>query len=210
MTTDKALQRRKYDSFGPVQEPDLWADLKSQGLPPPGAKDAWYKLVQTLIGYEDLQSFASRVDRALKQQDRNGAPVSLALLELRGRTAPRLAHALALVLSLQARRGPDRVCALEGNMFALLLPATDVDGALNVSQRVIREFRDQVQSLSASDAILAVGVACVEGNDNSDGEKLVSLAEQAIFQAAECQQDCIYDPKGPLSIEGEIHIDLPG
>jgi diguanylate cyclase (GGDEF)-like protein len=80
-------------------------------------------------------------------------------------------------------RGPDLFARLGGDEFALLLPETDLDGALDVARRIVLALREPVR---IGDARVACGVSigvALQGRDGGELKALLQAADRAMYTA---------------------------
>lgn len=95
--------------------------------------------------------------------------------------------AVAKTLSETARRGGDCVARYGGEEFAVILPATDAQGALTVAEK-IRQAVEQMgmehkKSSIASCVTLSLGVATLVPSGEETPEHLIKCADNALYQA---------------------------
>ena len=128
---------------------------------------------------------------------RTGQPLGLLLADVdffkqyndlyghqRGDEALRL---VAQALQQAALRPGDVVCRYGGEEFAVLLPDTDLEGALKVAQRMKKAVRDIAVAHSASrvaDVLtISAGVAVRTPTSQGDVQALVALADAQLYRA---------------------------
>ncbi len=90
-------------------------------------------------------------------------------------------------------RGTDVTARYAGDEFVVLMPDTDSEAAFNVAQRVrsglkARTISDGTHSVTVN---LSVGIASAEGADETDGETLIRLADEALYAAKGAGRDCV-------------------
>jgi diguanylate cyclase (GGDEF)-like protein len=133
-----------------------------------------------------------RLDQATRVANREGTTIALLLLDLNGfkQVNDTLGHyagdrVLQHVASRlrAALREVDTVARLGGDEFAILLPQTDLDGALLTAQKVLREIEQPCvvdhQSLSVH---ASLGIACFPDHGSS-AETLLQKADVAMYVA---------------------------
>lgn len=94
-------------------------------------------------------------------------------------------------------REVDRVGRYGGEEFLLVLPGTDVDGAVILADRI----RSGVEALcfdpEGKKVTVSAGVACWDGDDKG-WEEMVSRADQALYQAKESGRNRVCTPADDL------------
>jgi len=98
-------------------------------------------------------------------------------------TGDRLIRRIAGILRERVRT-TDLVARLSGDEFAVLMPQTDTDGALQLGE----DLRSQVAEGFPSDseigaATISVGIAMFEGRRSSGSETVLVAADQALYRA---------------------------
>jgi len=101
------------------------------------------------------------------------------------RTAEMLAH--------RVTRSSDMVARYGGEEFCLLLPGTDAAGAQTVADKVLRSVRElrmpHIKGVNGFVSV-SVGIAALTPSTNgSDASRLVSLADQAMYEAKRLGKD---------------------
>jgi diguanylate cyclase (GGDEF)-like protein len=133
-----------------------------------------------------------RLDQATRVANREGTTLALLLLDLNGfkqvndtlghYAGDRVLQSVASRLR-DALREVDTVARLGGDEFAILLPLTDLDGALLTAQKVLREIEQPCvvdhRSLSVQ---ASLGIACFPDHGSS-AETLVQKADVAMYVA---------------------------
>lgn len=141
--------------------------------------------------------FDERLGEEWGRAQRTGKPLSLLFADVdffkqyndvyghqRGDDAlSQVAHALKQA----ALRPGDVVCRYGGEEFACLLPDTDLDGALQVAQRMKKAVRALGMAHAASHAAgvltISAGVAVRTPTSTGDANALVALADAQLYQA---------------------------
>jgi len=98
----------------------------------------------------------------------------------------------------QERRSADVVSRIGGEEFALILPETDVGGALNVAKKIriaIARLSDLKRPLT-----LSIGISLLHGTD-IEAETLIRQADLALYEAKGRGRDqiCVFEDKGPTN-----------
>ena len=100
-----------------------------------------------------------------------------------------LAHDLNELL----QRKSDIVGRLGGDEFAILLPETDLNGALRLAERVRSkvEFAQIPTHQGLMQITISLGVAFFEHGKLHDWEELYSRADQALYTAKHAGRNCV-------------------
>jgi two-component system chemotaxis family response regulator WspR len=92
----------------------------------------------------------------------------------------------AATLTGQLKRPADLAARYGGEEFAILLPVTDLPGALRLAQACVRGLADQALPHPASPTgvvTMSVGVACMLPGEDNDAAGLLAAADAALYQA---------------------------
>jgi two-component system cell cycle response regulator len=92
---------------------------------------------------------------------------------------------LATLLRATIRKGVDLPCRYGGEEFATILPVTDLNGALEMAERVRRSCGDHrfPSPLGPITITLSGGVATMSKDDRFGGEELLRRADAALYRA---------------------------
>lgn len=152
----------------------------------------WLSYYDDLTGLANRRLFSDRLQNSINMAHRNGESVSLFYLDLDRfkMINDTMGHAIGdevlkgtAVRLLSTLRDSDTAARLGGDEFILLLPETDADGAAPVAEKILHtlgepHFIDGNEfTLSAS-----IGIA-VYPQDAENGEKLIHLADKAMYRA---------------------------
>jgi len=99
---------------------------------------------------------------------------------------------VAMILSEAVPRAGDLVARYGGEEFAILLPATDPDGALRVARRIVRLVRQEgiphPASRVAPVVTVSTGAAAISPDADDPGQ-LVARAHEALYRAKKNGRD---------------------
>jgi diguanylate cyclase (GGDEF)-like protein len=152
-----------------------------------------------LTGLTNRRTFLELAERELLRARRYGSPMAVVLIDLDhfkrindthghqagDRVLVHAAHTLA-----DAVRDVDTVARFGGEEFAILLPATDATGAVEVAQRCARRVADGVVTLDDGLPVVvtaSMGVAVSAPHEPLDG--VLRRADQALYRAKEAGRD---------------------
>ncbi len=83
-------------------------------------------------------------------------------------------------------RGTDIVARLSGDEFAILMPQTDVEGALHLGEDLRAQIAETIQPTPDADpATISVGITMFGGEKGIGAESVLVAADQAMYQAKE-------------------------
>ena len=100
-------------------------------------------------------------------------------------------RAIASALAANARRPGDTVSRYGGEEFAVLLPHTDLGGALLVANRILSSLAELAMphaDAASGFVSLSVGVACGDGKDSA---ALVGEADRFLYEAKRAGRCCV-------------------
>lgn len=139
-------------------------------------------------GLANRAAFRERAALEVERARRWGRPLTLALLELDdfravrdglgGREADEMVRTAAVSLR-SSLRSTDLAARIGEDLFALLLPETDRNGARVVLERNLERLR---QDMSRGGWPVTVSVGSVTSTDAVDGEALLRQADQVLFE----------------------------
>lgn len=146
-----------------------------------------------LTGLYNRRYFESRLASELDHARRLENPLSLVMLDLddfkafndrHGHLAgDQILKALAAVLRLSLREG-DCACRYGGEEFAVILPASDLEGARLVAERVRAGMeRGLFRETSAATAEVTLSLGVARLRDDEDAHGLVARADLALYRA---------------------------
>ena len=134
-------------------------------LPPPSHPVADESLVDALTGLGNHRAFHEELDRALVSYDRYQVPVAVLVLDIddltlvnesQGHVAGDVVLREMGRLMSEVTRFSDRGFRIDGDKFGLLMPHTDVEGAMQIAHRLLERAlhpRDGAQPIPFSGGV---------------------------------------------------------
>jgi len=103
------------------------------------------------------------------------------------------------------RRTTDLVARYGGEEFAVILPDTNMDGAINVARDIQKAVYDLQIPHSRSESgyvTLSLGVACLIPGSRQSSEELIAAADRALYEAKEKGRNrvCAYTEATPWAV----------
>jgi diguanylate cyclase (GGDEF)-like protein len=162
-----------------------------------------------LVNFDGLTQVANRryFDQYLQQEwsrlQREQQPLSLILCDIDyfknyndyygHQAGDDCLHKVAQALKNTIKRASDLVCRYGGEEFVVILPNTDLAGAIKVSQLIqgaIKELQLLHPHSSVSEKItLSLGIRCEIPNPESSVKSLINAADHALYQAKKLGRD---------------------
>lgn len=111
---------------------------------------------------------------------------------------------IAQLLSRAAARPRDLVARYGGEEFVIILPDTDLIGACQVAERIAAETKQlsfpHAHSAVQSYVTLSVGIVSMTPHPEMTWERLIAMADQALYQAKRSGRDryCVYHPESGI------------
>jgi diguanylate cyclase (GGDEF)-like protein len=149
-----------------------------------------------LTGIANRRAFDQALERAIRRARRTNEPLSLLLLDLdyfkllndmAGHQAgDDVLRQFAGVLAQAARRPDDMAARYGGEEFALILPATDQTGALEVAQRVrVNLVAARIPHPKAIEGLVTVSIGMATADPGAElaAEALVWAADTGLYEA---------------------------
>lgn len=158
-----------------------------------------------LTGLLNRRGFNGRIDEELRRTQRKAESLALLFVDIDdfkryndgfGHPAGDAAlGAVARVIRSSLRRAADVGCRIGGEEFAVLLPETDDQGAVDVAERIRNGVRRLgiMQGADARHRVLtvSVGVASTSGHPTSDELELTRRADRALYAAKNSGRDSV-------------------
>ena len=158
-----------------------------------------------LTGVANRRSFDQIIQREWNRLKRSREPLSLIMSDVDffklyndtygHQGGDDCLKSVAGVLSDEARRGGDFVARYGGEEFAVILPATDEEGARNVAENIRRAIQglglEHKKSSVAACVTLSIGVATTISFDTETPETLIMHADEALYGAKSSGRNCV-------------------
>jgi diguanylate cyclase (GGDEF)-like protein len=147
--------------------------------------------VDGLTGLFNHRWLMESLEREIGRSARYGTPLSVVLLDLDGLKPinDRLGHAAgdAALRHVASRirsilRQTDAAARIGGDEFVVLLPATDLDGARHVADRVSAAIRDNSAMYNDQYLPIRASVGAATWEAGWDAVRLVQAADQAMYE----------------------------
>lgn len=158
-----------------------------------------------MTGLPNRASFMKELNSAIYQSETNQEPLSVLVMNLDrfkqinnvlGHDfGNELLHAVSIRISQVFRKDNDVVARISGDEFAVLLPATNADVAMNIAQKLLQAFEKPIQlDDNFVDITAGIGIANYPAHSNQI-EQLLSFAEIAmqVSKAKKCGP-VVFDP----------------
>ena len=155
-----------------------------------------------VTGVRNRRYFDDMLVKEFRRAFRNHSNISLIMLDLDhfksvNDTYGHLAGDLCLKTIANAiynivKRPPDLVCRYGGEELAIILPETDLKGAMIIAERI----RHQIESLQIKfsgetfSVTASLGVSSFTPNSNKTPNLLIELADNALYQAKNEGRNC--------------------
>jgi diguanylate cyclase (GGDEF)-like protein len=150
----------------------------------------------SLTGLLDRRRFRAELDQYVSFSARYGGRGAVMIVDIDGlkgindslghHAGDNLIRQVAAVMRERVR-ATDIVARLSGDEFAILMPQTDVEGAMQLGEDLRAQVADSVQPTSDSEpATISVGVTMFGGGEKGIGSEAVLVAaDQAMYRAKE-------------------------
>lgn len=162
-----------------------------------------------LTGVKNRRRFQEDLDLLLAQARRVREPLSLVMLDVDqfkqyndnfGHPAGDEVLRRVGATLLKAIRSHDVVARYGGEEFAVILPATDIDAALGVAERL--RFALKAEPWPHRAVTASFGVATLGPSDLGEGSELIQWADEALYQAKRNGRDRSF----AATAESTIHV----
>jgi len=149
----------------------------------------------SLTGLLDRRRFRAELDQYVSFSARYGGRGAVMIIDIDGlkgvndtlghHAGDNLIRQVAGVMRERVR-ATDITARLSGDEFAILMPQTDVEGALQLGEDLRLQVADTVQPTSDSaPATISVGITMFGGEKGIGSEAVLVAADQAMYQAKE-------------------------
>jgi diguanylate cyclase (GGDEF)-like protein len=148
----------------------------------------------SLTGLLNRRRFRSKLDRYVSFSARYGGQGAVMIIDIDGLKAvnDEFGHQIGdnlirrVAAALRERvRDTDIVARLSGDEFAVLIPQTDTDGALQLGEDLRAEVAEGFSAGELEEATISVGVTMFGGKRDIGAEAVLAAADQAMYQAKE-------------------------
>jgi diguanylate cyclase (GGDEF)-like protein len=154
------------------------------------------------------RAFLQSAESAFRLSQIQRSPLALIFIDLdffksvndtHGHAAGDLVLRSAAVILNNSKRKSDLVARFGGEEFILLLPGTELAGALYLAEQLRLAFKKD--ELHFSGKLIrygaSLGVACLDQGDPADLEKLIKQADQALYEAKASGRDKVVAYSSP-------------
>lgn len=154
----------------------------------------------SLTGLHNRRWLIEALDSEIRRCQRYGGPLSLISIDLDGlkEANDRFGHMVgdeflrhAATTIRAGLRESDAAARVGGDEFAVLLPATDRDGAVHVAQRIREAMRSAPFELQREQMVIRASLGVAQWRSDFDVERLRRAADEAMYQAKKSGGDRI-------------------
>jgi diguanylate cyclase (GGDEF)-like protein len=178
-----------------VQERTLELNIALQELEAANQELARKNTIDELTGLNNRRFYDQKILAEFRRSKRNLTPLSLVLIDIDhfkkvndtyGHQAGDLClQQLAKIIKENLKRSTDIGCRYGGEEFCLIIPDTDMLGAIELAEKLrqkvsISNFEFEQQSINIT---ISCGVATYTQEDNASPEKLFAAADKALYKA---------------------------
>lgn len=110
---------------------------------------------------------------------------------------------IARILETQPRRASDLAARFGGEEFAVLLPGCDLEGGLEVAERIrvaIMETGGEHYSNPEKRMTVSIGVTCYLPATDDSPERMIGRADQAMYKAKGAGRNCVIGIAGEAAL----------
>ena len=96
-------------------------------------------------------------------------------------------QAIAKVLSASVLRSSDFVARYGGEEFAIIMPETDIDGAMKIAEKIHDELKQlrlpHEKSNTAEHITISIGLALAKSEQTITSQRIIKIADEALYEA---------------------------
>jgi diguanylate cyclase (GGDEF)-like protein len=148
----------------------------------------------SLTGLLDRRRFRSELDQYVSFSARNGGQGAVIIIDIDGLKAindsfghhagDNLIRRIAAIMRERVRT-TDIVARLSGDEFAVLMPQTDTEGALQLGEDLRSQVAESAEQDDVAGATISVGITMFGGEREVGAEAVLVAADQAMYWAKE-------------------------
>ncbi len=157
-------------------------------------------LIDELTGLHNYRYFLEQLDIEMERVRRTGAPCSLLMMDIdlfkrindgHGHEAGNAVLKACAATIKAGTRAMDIACRYGGEEFAVILPATSLEGAVRIAERIRKTMRRRSISYGSEQlqVTLSAGAACYRFADKTARAELIELADAALYRAKKGGRD---------------------
>lgn len=160
----------------------------------------------SLTGLANRRAFEMQFAQALVQAQRQHWPLTLMMIDVDcfkayndhygHQAGDDTLQQIAQLLQQGINRGSDLVARYGGEEFIALLPDTNAKGAAAIADQLLHLFRQAAlphqYNLVADYVSISLGICCVDAASSEDYNRLLRLADNALYQAKANGRNCYY------------------
>lgn len=173
-------------------------------------------LTDGLTGLYNRRAFDEKITHEFARARRSSEPISLLMVDIDHfklfndhyghQVGDECLRQIATRLKAVAKRGTDVAARYGGEEMALVLPNTNLAGAIELAeqyQKAVRSLRIPHAKSSKNIVTVSVGVACCIPQNHQRAENLIAEADRALYCAKRDGRDCYRTPPEPVSMVEE-------
>ena len=161
----------------------------------------WERQIYHLTGVANRRAFEEILDREWYRAMRDTHTLSLIIADIDNfklcndnhghAVGDQVLKAVAAMLEQRTRRGTDLVARIGGEEFGIILPDTDLDGALTLADSIKADIRKLANSQhnKIPEVTMSFGASSLVPDESLNVGMLFSAADAALYQAKENGKD---------------------